>query len=158
MSCTLQDLQANSCSHICEHVKTTSVSFICHIPFTNVCCMFQYACCYLLPLVCFVTKGQQSLSCTLCICGTRGLCCCLWSSVIVYLWLQYFHHSFWQQVNFELHHCENLRCYTELFLCTNYLLCYHILKWLQTLETLNVVVVVMALVHRGGKVNCSYNV
>jgi hypothetical protein len=38
--CTLQELKAISCSHVCEHVKTTSVSFICHIPFTNECCMF----------------------------------------------------------------------------------------------------------------------
>jgi len=31
-----------------------------------------------------------------------------------------------QQVYFELHHCENLGCHTELFLCTNFLLCSHI--------------------------------
>jgi len=39
-----------------------------------------------------------------------------------------------QQVYFELHHCENLRCHTELFLYTNFLLCCHILNGFKLLK------------------------
>ena len=132
--CTLQELKAISCSHVCEHVKTTSVSFICHIPFTNACCMFWYACRYLLLLMCFVTKGQQSLSCTLSMCdNTRSLLLLQIISECV-SWIAVFLSQLCQQVNFELHHCENLRCHTELFLCTNVVLCYHILNGFKLLK------------------------
>jgi hypothetical protein len=153
--CTLKELKAISVSHGCQHVKTTSVGFICHIPFTNACFMFRYACCYLLLLMCFLTKGQQSLSSTLSMCDTHGLCCYCKSSVIMYFGLQYFRHSF---ISKWIFNCTSVRTsdvkqnyfYVQTSYCvvTFYMASY---SW-------NWNVVGVILVHRGGKVSCSYNV